>query len=409
MRRASAIILATVVCALAVWMAWQYGVFAPWTEPPNHSDNAGRSPGHEDDQDNLDWPVEAPGRLEPAGGIINIAAMAGDRVETIEVEEGAVVHEGDVLAYLESRPLRKLEYESLECSRKEAVARREAERVLADKRITAATLAVERAKAADKDIKAQTSKVDLARANRKLALADKKRLEDLRKTRPGLVSDQEWERQRLLVQRAQAECAVAEAMLDKAVRTKELGLQAAQADLKAAQEGKAPALAAVPVESLTKQRDLAKEQYDRTEVTAPCGGTILKIFTHEGETITHRPILQLGDLTSMVVVAEVYETDARRVRPGQKVLISSSALPEPHDRDGLVGHVGWVAGLITTPELKSLNPLARSDRRVVEVRVELDKANSKVAAGLVNLQVDVRILPDGDRAPSSERHSPQEP
>ena len=196
-------------------------------------------------------------------------------------------------------------------------------------------------------------------------------------------------------------------MLEKLQRTSRLSQEAAEADLEAARASKAAALAAIPVESLSKQRDLAEKQYEQTEIKAPCDGTVLKMFMRPGETITHRPILQMADLKSMVVVAEVYETDIKRVKVGQTALIKSKALAEPYDKDGLRGTVERIAGMITTPELKSLDPLASADRRVVEVRVKLEGVNSTVAAGLVNLQVDVTIKPKGSaEAPSDPPQKP---
>ena len=48
-----------------------------------------------------------------------------------------------------------------------------------------------------------------------------------------------------------------------------------------------------------------------------------------------------------------------------------------------------IGQLVSTPGLQSLDPLARADRHVVEVRIELDGEGSAQAANLVNLQVDV--------------------
>jgi len=88
-------------------------------------------------------------------------------------------------------------------------------------------------------------------------------------------------------------------------------------------------------------------------------------------------------------------------------VIESKALAKPYDKDGLRGTVERIAGMITTPELKSLDPLASADRRVVEVRIRLAGVNSTVAARLVNLQVDVTIKPKGSaEAPSDPPQKP---
>ncbi len=407
MKRVLTTILLLLGLALAGGVAYQSGAFSSLLGTHQTDNGPTVSKPQDNGPASSKRGVVALGRVEPARGIIDIAALAGDRVETIEVEEGKPVTKDQVLARLESRSLRKLEFESIDSQVQEAEARQKAEEALANTRITGADLAVQKAEATDEDVTVQESKVEVAEANHELAVADSKRLEELRQTRPGLVSDQEWQRQQLLKRQAEAELTVAKAMLQKLNRTRKLSLQAAQADLDAAEASKDQVLKAIPVASLKKQRALAQEQHRRTEITAPCDGKVLKIFMREGETIAHRPILQLANLQSMVVIAEVYETDARRVRKGQKALITSKALPAPCDETGLTGKVERIAGLITTPELKSLNPLAKSDRRVVEVRILLDPESSKQAARLVNLQVDVTILPDGDYAP--QQAAPQEP
>jgi len=411
MKRALLAALAALVLVLLVWIAYQRGAlsFLLGSCGPDDGGPARATGTDPSGQADRERDVVAQGRVEPAGGIVDISALAGDRLEKIadHVEEGEPVDKDQVLAYLESRSLRKLEMESVAAQATEAGKRRTAEEKLADTRITNAELGVRKAKTADLDIAVQKKKLALAEANLKLATTDRKRLEDLRKGRQGLVSDQEWERQLLVVQQAEAELAAAEAMLEKLQRTTKLGQEAADADLEAARASKAATVAAIPVESLAKRRDLAEKQYEQTEIKAPCDGTVLKIFMRPGETITHRPILQMADLKRMVVVAEVYETDIKRVKTGQTALIESKALPEPYDKDGLEGTVERIAGMITTPELKSLDPLASADRRVVEVRIKLEGVNSAVAAGLVNLQVDVTIKPKGGAETAAA--APQKP
>ena len=86
----------------------------------------------------------------------------------------------------------------------------------------------------------------------------------------------------------------------------------------------------------------------------------------------------------MYAVAEVYETDILHVKVGQNARIKSPALSQP--LTGTVEQIGrWVGKL----DLLSTDPTARTDARVVEVKVRLD--DSKAVAGLTNLQVTVEI------------------
>jgi HlyD family secretion protein len=406
MKRALLIIIAGLGLGVIGWFVVPSGTWSSLLGRPGTGGSDSSSKPRDDAGQHRE--VRAMGRLEPAGGAIDIAALVGDRLSSIEVKEGDAVTKGQTLAYLESRDLRKLEWESAESQLKEAKARATAEGKLADARVVGADLAVKRAETTDLDIEVQQEKVKLAKANLQLARKDLSRLEDLRKERKDLVSDQEHERQELVVQQAEAELSAADAMLKKLTRTRKLSMEAAQADLAAAQASRDQVLSSIPVESLEKRRDLARKQYEQTEIVAPSGGIVLKIFMRPGETIAQRPILQLANPSSMVVVAEVYETDVKRVKPGQVARITSKAFSGPYDDAGLRGTVDRIAKMITPPELRSLDPTARADRRVVEVRILLDPENSKPAANLANLQVDVEILPGGEAHGASKPPSTKE-
>ena len=84
--------------------------------------------------------VLAQGRLEPMGGILNLSALPGERIEKLLVEEGTEVDPGDVLAELGSRTLRKIETELSELQLKEARRRLETEQKAADARQLAAEI-----------------------------------------------------------------------------------------------------------------------------------------------------------------------------------------------------------------------------------------------------------------------------
>ncbi len=89
---------------------------------------------------------------------------------------------------------------------------------------------------------------------------------------------------------------------------------------------------------------------------------------------------------AMYAVAEVYETDVQRVRIGQRATVSSPALAAP--LSGTVDRIGLKIG---KKDVLSVDPAAKTDARVVEVRILLDDAAA--AAGLTNLEVDVAIAP----------------
>jgi HlyD family secretion protein len=119
-----------------------------------------------------------------------------------------------------------------------------------------------------------------------------------------------------------------------------------------------------------------------------------------GEFVAQIPILEIGDVSHMVAIAEVYEADAKELVVGQSAVIRSPAFAGKFANGG-VGEAGGIRGKVTrigsmvaSPGLTNRNPLAPSDRSVVEVRVEIDPADAAAtaeAARRVGLQVTVEF------------------
>ena len=93
-----------------------------------------------------------------------------------------------------------------------------------------------------------------------------------------------------------------------------------------------------------------------------------------------------GRTHEMYAIAEVYETDVRRIKVGQRARVSSPALEAPIE--GVVERVGMKIGKL---DALSTDPAARTDARVVEVEIRLD--DSEPVKGLTNLQVEIAIAP----------------
>jgi HlyD family secretion protein len=206
-----------------------------------------------------------------------------------------------------------------------------------------------------------------------------------------IVSEQDLERQQLVVHRAKTEMDAAKAELRSLQETRDLSLKAAEADYGAAVAAKREAVVAIPIKSLQQRLEMAKADLALAEIKAPTSGTVLKIFVRAGESLAQKPILAMGNLARMVALAEVYEVDAKRVDRSQAAIVRSPAFHAPFDQAGLQGKVVAVGRMVNTPELKSLNPFARVDRHVIPVRIELDKKDSVEAARFVNLQVDIEL------------------
>jgi HlyD family secretion protein len=395
-----ALIVVLIVALGAATAAWRYawGPLAPDDSPrtaAHHGENENAGGDALDDRD-----IHALGRLEPTSGIITISGMVGDRVAELLVAEGDSVKEEQVLARLASQSLRALEVEAFDAQIEEAKARQTAEEAAADARIRVAEVNLKRARSRQAEIEAQEKQVTLAETNLQLARSDLQRMQGLSSA---LVSRQELERQRLVVQKAEAELAAAVAARDTAVQSGELAEEAALAELEAAQAGKAAAKSGVPVASLEKQRDAAKLQARQSIIIAPAAGTVLKVFMREGEVVASKPILQMADLSQFRCIAEIYEGDLPRVRPGQTAIITGRGFPEPHRSRGVRGEVARVGGMIATPELRAIDPFAPTDRHVVEVAITFPAGAIPEAAQLANLQVDVTILTGAE---STHENSP---
>ena len=137
---------------------------------------------------------------------------------------------------------------------------------------------------------------------------------------------------------------------------------------------------------LQAQLERAKAELALAVVRSPITGRVLDVHAREGERVGPDGIAELGQTDAMYAVAEVYETDVPRVRVGQRATLSSPALRAP--LSGTVDRIGLKIG---KKDVLSVDPAAKTDARVVEVRILLDDAAA--AAGLTNLEVDVAIGP----------------
>ena len=383
------LVLMAAVAALASYCGWLPN---PW-----HSSAAGvdRTTSLADTAD--EGVLRVLGWLEPAGGLIDIDGIPGDRLERLLVAEDAVVNKGEPLAHMADRALKQLQLDAARTEWQEAVARREAEIQLALARIQTAKLGIEKVKLQETEAESLREKTRLLEDNLVLAQKDENRMRELRdRSRVAvlsdpLVSEQEWDRQHLVVHQAQTELAAAKADLKRLQATQVLAAKAAEADLNAALASKDEVAAAVPVKSLEQKQEMARWELSMAQIESPCDGRVLKIFMRAGETVSQKPILRMANLDRMVVLAEVYEVDVKQVCVGQAATIRSKAFHAPKDKEGLHGKVVQIGRIVNTPELKSLDPFAKADRHVIPIRIEIAADDCAEAAKFVDLQVDVEL------------------
>jgi HlyD family secretion protein len=346
--------------------------------------------------------VVALGRIEPAGGVVNVGALPGDRLGPWNVQLGQTVPKATALVDLASRKLREHERQSARSQLAAAEMRLKAELRAARAQRRVATLAKEHADQENPPaLKAQTLKIEAVEKKLALAESDYKHADELP---ADLVSAQEKQRFWLLVQSARAELEAAKAELDQLKRSIQIKKDAATADLEVAQSSIDRITSSIPIDSMKLNVQLAELQYEQTQILAPIGGTILKMVAHPGELTGTMPILQMANLDEMVVVAEVYQADVKQVEPGDRATIRSPSFKKPYfDPDdagegtGIAGTVVQIGQLVATADMQRLDPSAPADRRTVEVRIAVDPQYREQAAALINLQVDVTI---SQRAPN---------
>src|SRR5262249_52131906 len=151
-----------------------------------------------------------------------------------------------------------------------------------------------------------------------------------------------------------------------------------------------------PEEAILKnQLELAKAGLRETEVRAPTSGRILRVLAHPGE-LSSGALLVMGDVSSMIVRAEVYQADVPRIRPGDPAEVDILG-------PGVAGKVSRIGSIVGKNQLASIDPRALRDLRVIEVTIQLDQAAP--ANRFVDMEVEAVIRASGTGAASAPREA----
>jgi HlyD family secretion protein len=333
--------------------------------------------------------VGALGRIEPASEIIRLGSGVADRLDSLMVKRGDLVKKDQIMGYLQSHAEQVAQRDEIAARLEEAKLRLATETDLDQARIDDATIKRKTiAEVAPLKIEAQDKTVEsleVGIANDKDILYS---LEVL--ARKNFTPRRTHDNQQTLVAQEEANLKSAQALLAQMRREYALDLEEAETQIRLAKAALERAKADIPIASLTKQLGLAAERVRRTTIYAPIDGRILNVIAHPGELVGgDKTILVMGDTSRMHAVAEVYETDIARVRLGQSATITSRALDRP-----VTGKVVEIGRMIFKNDVLNVDPAARADARIVEVRIELD--DPERTAALTNLTVDV-LINGGDR------------
>ncbi|MFM6591349.1 MAG: ABC exporter membrane fusion protein [Microcystis panniformis] len=370
--------------------------------------------------------MTALGRLEPKGEMIKIAASSsGIRVAHLLVKQGDWVKKGQIIAVLDNRELLQSELEQA----KEQV--KVAQSHLAQIKAGAKTGEIGAQQSNIKRIEAQwqgdkeTQQTTLNRLKAQLGgeiIAQKASIRELEAqlnnaqveyerhkqlNEEGVVSASIYDNKRLNLETSNQQLAEARANLERIQQTGQQQINEAKASLERIErtgwqqinEARSTLEQVAEVRSVdvkTAQAEVnlalaavkkAQVQLDLSLVRAPRDGQILKVDTWEGEIVGEdNSIVKLGQTQQMIAVAEVYETDIKKVRLGQKATVTSSAFIGE-----VTGKVIEIGLQVDKNNVLNTDPTAAVDTRIVEVKIQLDPASSRKVQSLTNLDVTVAI------------------
>ena len=338
--------------------------------------------------------VAALGRVEPKGGVVNVAASESGVVSELLVEAGDSVTQNQVLAYLDLYEVRKAERDFAQSQLAEAQQTLAAQVQLGEARIQEADTRmaqVDGPQAAS--VRAQEATIQDLEAQRDLARIDLNRFESL--AARGAIALQQLDSKRAEVTQLTQKIAAAEATLTQLQAARSADISNASAQMGEAQANLEVSRATAGVQSAERNLALAEARLERAVVRSPLNGQVIEILVEPGESNSGsagtQAILSVGNTRTMQVIAEVYETDVSRVEVGQSATIRSrnGAFEET-----LTGTVEEIALQIFKNDVLNDDPAANADARVVEVDITVDQP--EVIRGLTNLQVDVEIDVDED-------------
>jgi HlyD family secretion protein len=342
--------------------------------------------------------VVALGRLVPDGEVIKVSVSNAQdsRLNQIFVKEGDRVQANQVIALLQGVDRRQANLEDAEAEVK--LRQAELERV---RQGDAKVAEAEAQRAAIAQLQAQiegeqqqkAASIASARAVLKEAELTAQRRRMLQKQ--GGISMADLNQAERDLDTARATLQERQAALQGTVNTLEASLRQAKAKLTQLREVRPVdvEIARVKLDKALIAVKQANADLDDAKVRAPVSGQILRINTRIGEQVsTAKGIVELAQTQQMYAIAEVYETDVARVRPGQRVTLSTEYGGFKGKLQGTVRDIGRQIGRKTLQSTTEADgPNVDQDARVVEVKIQLDPKDSPKVAAFTNMLVQATI------------------
>jgi HlyD family secretion protein len=326
--------------------------------------------------------ISALGRLEPQGEVVKVAspsALGTSRIVKLLVKEGDTVKEGQVIAILDSydRSVAAL----LQAQSQAQESERSLAKVLAGAKsgdIVAQEGNVLSAAANIKSVEANATRI---RSELEIAGRDYNRF--LQVYKEGAVSQTLLDTYRLKVENLQGQLLQSEQQVQQA----QFQLRQSQGLLSSVKEVRPTdvQLAEAQLQTAIVNVKRAEVDLDLSQVRAPLAGQIIKVNSKTGEVVSQtNGVVEIGNTSQMYVVAEIYETDIGKIKVGQKANIQSEAF-----EGEITGKVDRIGLRIAKNDVLGTDPAAKTDVRIIEVKIKLD--NSQKVSALTNLQVRVKV------------------
>lgn len=298
--------------------------------------------------------VGCAGRIEPANGLIHIAAHdpsgGAAVIERIGITEQQHLSKGQWVATLRGKELA------------------EAALNLSAQRVSTAQLKLEQLRAAPKhaEFASRSEEIERRKIDYDRAMAELARYEQLRKTEDVSASDLE-------TRRANAEMA-------------RRSLAEAQQDRSALAESREPDAAVFMSEIREAEAERARlqAQLQLYTIVSPVSGLVLKVSVHNGESVGPEGLAEVLEDGPVYAIAEVPEADIFRIKTGNQAVVKGELLPL--QVDGVVETIGRV---VAGSEVLTSDPSAFTDKRIVPVKIRLSGIEPSQA--LIHARVSILI------------------
>lgn len=300
------------------------------------------APAYLSAQENGSRGVVARGRIEPAERVRTLQGPAGAVLHVVHVREGDKVAAGMVLAETDQRATRQAQL-AFEEKRLEETERIQLQTVAPAKR---ADIEAQAALIRQRNAELQQLRRDLARTS---ALAAS-----------NIVAPETEETRRVAVQKAEHALKQAESTWRSLSETRDVDVMVA--------------VARVEVQKAAVER--ARAELELTRIRAPQDGEILTISARAGEALGADGLLQMADMTKLIVVAEVDEAEIGRVAVGARAQMTGPVLGKP-----VSGTVIRLSKNVFKQKRPTSDILIGRDARIVEVDIRPDSTDLPPIAG----------------------------